>query len=232
MVEASQTIGQKSAWRDTVTWYTHKTKFASFAVSVCKPLFGLLAKVECEGLENVPASSPCIVAANHFSIYDPIYVGVYLPRYPHFMAKIELYKNPLFGWVIRQLGSFPVYRGEGDTWALEQAGRVLAAGEILSMFPEGTRSGRKARLKRGKIGAVKLALEHQVPIVPVAVWGTHCIKINLRRDQVNIKVGEPLDVAAIAGPSPDKRETPRELTTVLMQKIAEMLPPEHRGIYA
>jgi 1-acyl-sn-glycerol-3-phosphate acyltransferase len=232
MVDTLQTISQNNDWRDTVTWYTHETNLTRFVKMLCWKLFHLLAKVECEGLDNVPDRGPCIAVANHFSLYDVIYVGLHLPRHPYFMAKIELYKNPLFAWIIRQMGSFPVYRGERDAWALAQAGRVLADGQILFMFPEGTRSRGKAQLRRGKIGAIRLALEHQVPVVPIAVWGTQNVNINLKRDTINIRAGEPLDVIAMAGPPPYKREIPRELTTVLMKRIAAMLPPEHRGVYA
>jgi 1-acyl-sn-glycerol-3-phosphate acyltransferase len=231
MVDSSQTMSPKRDWRDTVTWYTYETKFSRFAKAVCRPPLYSLARVECVGLENIPPSGPGIVAANHFSLLDVLYMGVQLPRYPHFMAKKELYKYPLFGWILRHLGSFPVYRGEGDGWALAQAGRVLEAGQILFMFPEGTRSGRKAQLRRGKAGAVKLALKHQVPLIPAAIWGTQNFKIGWKRMKVNIQVGESLDMVALAGPPPYKRDIPRQLTTLMMQKIAEMLPPEHRGMY-
>jgi 1-acyl-sn-glycerol-3-phosphate acyltransferase len=231
MVNSSQeTISQKSNWRDRVTWYTYETGFTRFIKALFRPFTNSLAKLECVGFENVPTNGPCIVAANHFSFFDVIYMGIYLPRYPHFMAKKELYEYPLFGWAIRHLGSFPVYRGERDAWALSQAGRVLEAGQILFMFPEGTRSGRKAQLRRGKPGAVKLALEHRAPIIPVAIWGTQDFKLGWKRMTVNIQIGEPLDVVSMAGPPPYKHET-RQLTTLMMQKIAEMLPPEHRGMY-
>ncbi|MBN1994137.1 MAG: 1-acyl-sn-glycerol-3-phosphate acyltransferase [Anaerolineae bacterium] len=231
MTDLTPSAAKKSDWRDTVTWYNYETGFTRFARTVLKSLFWAMARVECTGLENIPPAGPGIVASNHFSLYDIIYTGLALPRHPHFMAKRELYKNPLFGWAIRQLGSFPVNRGEGDTWAMGQAGQVLAAGQLLFMYPEGTR-GRTAQLKRGKVGVVKLALEHQVPVIPTAVWGTQDFAIGWKRTQIHICIGEPLDVATLAGSPPYKHEVPRELTTLMMQKIAEMLPPEHRGVYA
>jgi 1-acyl-sn-glycerol-3-phosphate acyltransferase len=148
------------------------------------------------------------------------------------MAKKELFKNPLLGWIIRSGGSFPVNRGEGDAWALAQAGRVLDDGAILFMFPEGTRSKKKAALKRGKVGAVKLALEYQVPIVPAAIWGTEKFKIGIRNNDINIRFAEPVDVVARAGEPPYRHEVYRELTTGIMQKIASMLPEKYRGFYA
>jgi 1-acyl-sn-glycerol-3-phosphate acyltransferase len=230
-VDTTESLSQTIDWRDNVTWYTYENRVTRIIKAIIRPLFFNMAKVEHMGIENVPISGPCIVAANHFSFFDVIYMGLSVPRHPHFMAKRELYKNPAFGWLIRQLGSFPVYRGERDTWALAQAGRVLEAGQILFMYPEGTR-GRKARLKRGKVGAVKLALQYQVPVVPSAVWETRNFKVGWRRSKVNIVFGKPLDIVALAGPPPHKHETLRELTTMLMQEIADKLPPECRGVYA
>jgi 1-acyl-sn-glycerol-3-phosphate acyltransferase len=232
MTDKLQTTSDKMHWRDSVTWYTQETPFMRIIQFLAKPFFYALAQVDHEGFDNVPLKGPCVVAANHISNLDTIYMGASLPRYPHFMAKRELYKNPFFAWFIRQLGSFPVNRGESDPWALKQAGRILDAGQILFMFPEGTRSGRKAKMKRAKVGAVKLALEHRAPIVPAAIWGTQDFHFGLRQNnKISIRVGQPLDVVAMAGSPPYNQKTYRELTTVLMQQIAAMLPPTHRGVY-
>jgi len=220
-------------WRDNVTWYTGDTFVGKLARAILRPLFSAMDHTTIEGLDNIPVDGPCIVAANHFSLFDIITVGLVLPRLPHFMAKAELFKNPVLGWVIRKGGSFPVNRGEGDTWALEQAGRVLTGGSILFMFPEGTRGkGQKAKLKRGKVGVVKLALDYQVPVIPTAVLGTQDFKIGWKQNNITIRFGEPLDVVALAGAPPYKHEVSRELTTVMMRQIAALLPPEYRGFYA
>jgi len=219
-------------WRDTVTWYTYETNFIRLICFLARPLFGFLAQVDCDGLENIPTSGPCIVASNHLSNVDVLYMGAFLPRFPHFMAKKELYRNPLFGWLIRQLGSFPVNRGESDPWALRQAGLVLEAGQSLFMFPEGTRSGRRAQMRRGKVGTIKLALEHHAAVVPAAIWGTENFRPGLRHNnRVTIRVGRPLDIETIAGAGPWPHHTYRELTDQLMQEIAAMLPPSYRGVY-
>jgi 1-acyl-sn-glycerol-3-phosphate acyltransferase len=219
-------------WRDTKTWYTYETWFAGQAKFYVGAILHQMAQVECEGFDTFPMSGPCIVASNHFSLWDVLYLGVNMPRFPHFMAKRELFKNPLMAWGIRQVGAFPVNRGTGDLWAMAQAGRVLADGEVLCMFPEGTRGKHKTELKQGKAGVVKLALQHQTPIVPTAIWGTEIFKIGWKRNKIHIRTGPPLDVAQLAGPPPYKHEVPRELTTLVMQRIAAMLPPEYRGIYA
>jgi len=219
-------------WRDTVTWYTHETNFIWFIRFAARRFFSLLAQVDCQGEENIPSSGPAVLAANHLSNLDVAYMGAFLPRYPHFMAKKELYKNPIFGWFIRQMGSFPVNRGESDPWALQQGGRVLAAGQLLFMFPEGTRSGQQAQLRRGKVGAVKLALQQQAPVIPAAIWGTEKFRFGWgRRNLIHIRVGRPIDVVALAGPQPWRQDIYRELTEQVMQQIATMLPPDYRGLY-
>jgi 1-acyl-sn-glycerol-3-phosphate acyltransferase len=232
MDDIPSSAAQAVDWRDTLTWYTQETNFIRFIRFLGRPFFSLLAQVDYRGWENIPASGPGVVATNHISNLDAAYMGAFLPRFPHFMAKRELYQNPLFGWFIRQLGSFPVNRGESDPWALRQAGRVLEAGQLLFMFPEGTRSRGRAQLKRAKVGSVKLALEHQSPLVPAAIWGTENFRFGRRRNnQIHIRVGQPLDVVAMAGPPPWHHDTYRELTTQLMQQIAAMLPPSYRGVY-
>ncbi|HEX9924649.1 MAG TPA: lysophospholipid acyltransferase family protein [Anaerolineae bacterium] len=220
------------AWRDSVTWYTYETQFAKKVRAAGKIVFSRLARIECVGLENVPAEGGCIVASNHINNFDVIFLSLYSPRFLHFMAKMELYKNPIIAWIIRLGGSFPVQRGEKDAWALQQAGRVLNRGQVLFMFPEGTRSGKKAQLRRGKIGAIKLAVENRVPIVPTAIFGTEHFQLRLKHsNEIRLEFGQPLDVAALAGPPPYEYGTFRDLTTVLMERIAALLPPAHRGIY-
>lgn len=218
-------------WRDNFTWYTHETRVARLIKTLGRPLFRLLATTEYVGLENIPPSGPFVMAFNHISNFDVPYIVIHLPRHPFFMAKKELFKYG-FGWVARQFGGFPINRGERDPWAMAQAGRVLEAGQMLFMFPEGTRSGQQARLKRGKIGAVKLALEYQVPIVPAAISGTQNFQVGLRRNKVRIEVGQPLDVVALAGPPPYEHATLQKLTDLMMRRIAVMLPPAQRGYYA
>lgn len=231
MEHRSPTTDAFEEWRNKATWYTHETTFMRFVRVVGRFIIRLLVHIECTGLDHIPAG-PCIVAPNHINDFDTLAIGYCLPRFPFFMAKRELYQNPIFGLVLRWLGTFPVSRGERDTWALEQAGRVLEGGQILCMFPEGTRSGRQARLGRGKPGAVKLGLAHQVPVIPTAIIGTQNIFSSLKRPKVVIQLGQPLDVGAMAGPPPHSHAKFQEMTTILMKQIAAMLPPDQRGVYA
>lgn len=220
-------------WRDNYHWFTHETLLAKACKTGYKLVLPLLTQIERVGFENFPQQGPCVITCNHISNFDPLFVGVYLPRYPHFMAKVNLYRNRIIRWFFRAGGSFPVYRGQKDRWAFEQAGRVLAAGEVLFMFPEGTRSKHKAQLQRGKIGAVKFAIEHQAKIVPMAIIGTQNIRPGIRvHNKVRMEIAPPLEVEQLAKHSPPyDYETLRYLTDCLMQQIAAMLPPENRGVY-
>jgi len=232
MIDTEPTPSPKSDWRESLTWYTHETLFIQWAKFIVGIPFRLWADVECIGFENIPDQEACIVASNHASYLDIIYLTLHLPRHPHFMAKQELYKNPIASWFFRMGGTFPVERGEVDTWAWQQAGRVLQAGQMLCIFPEGTRS-RTGKLKRAKLGAVKLALEHNVPILPVAISGTQNFRFDWRprRPKFVIRCGRPLDMTALAEESSHEHKSARELTTILMNQIAEMLPPAYRGVY-
>lgn len=228
----TETTTPRVDWRDSLTWYTHETITCKTIKSVGGLYFRAVAAVECIDFNHIPAAGPCIVASNHVSNLDVVYLALYLPRHPHFMAKVELYKNPVLAWGIRKCGSFPVHRRENDAWAIQQAGRVLTDGQLLCMFPEGTRSKGQAQLRRGKVGAVKLALDYKVPLIPVAVTGTHNFRLQgWRGHKITLRAAPPLDVAALAGSPPYQPDTLRELTAVLMQRIAAMLPPAQRGIY-
>jgi 1-acyl-sn-glycerol-3-phosphate acyltransferase len=231
MANVSTRSDQNDDWRDRLTWYTYETFVIRLIKTVGRPLVWPFLKIEYTGLENIPASGPCILASNHINDIDVISFGAVMPRHPHFMAKSELYRNPVFAWFIRQGGSFPVNRGESDAWALRQAGRVLEAGQMVCMFPEGTRAGAKAQLRKGKVGAVKLALDYHAPVVPAAILGAQNFSWK-KRTLITVQVGQPLDFSAMAGPPPYEYHQLRDLTTTLMQHIAAMLPPEHRGVYA
>ncbi len=217
-------------WRDRVQWYTHQTVTARLIKGIAAPFFQIIARSEHHGVENIPKNGGLVLVCNHISLFDVPYIVIQLPRHPHFMAKKELFKGA-FAWVVRMFGGFPINRGERDTWAMEQSGRVLGAEQVLFMFPEGTRSGQEAQLKRGKIGAVRLALEHQVPVLPMSVLGTQHIEWGWRKNHITLHFGEPMDVVAMAGEPPYSNETLQDITDQMMQRIAAMLPPAHRGYY-
>ncbi|HET8912300.1 MAG TPA: lysophospholipid acyltransferase family protein [Ktedonobacteraceae bacterium] len=190
-------------------------------------LFTIIAKVRLRGRYNVPSNGACIVVANHLSWLDVPMIPVYIHRKVVFMAKEELFYSKA-GWLVRFLGAFPVKRGEGDRQALRTADEQLKAGNIVVIFPEGTRSKTHA-LAKAHSGMGMIALRSGVPVVPVAIWGSEKVFKNFGAP-VTISYGEPITLK----PKGQKirREDIEEATELVMHKIAEMLPPEYRGVYA
>jgi 1-acyl-sn-glycerol-3-phosphate acyltransferase len=188
-----------------------------------------------EGVEQLPPreAGGVLIAMNHVHYMDIPVIGAMLPFSYRlsWVAKSELLANPLLGWWFRQMQVIPIRRGKRDLNALEESARALRAGAVLLIFPEGTR-GKTGVLREGRGGAVRLAMQAGVPIVPVAIMGTeHGLKGTLTRKPVLLRMGKPYTV----GPTPDGKIPPElmeQLTNEMMFRIAELLPPERRGAYA
>ncbi len=123
------------------------------------------------GSERVPAAGPAIIACNHKNFLDPFFVGLATRRPVRYMAKVELIDGS-FGALLVRLGAFPVRRGESDADALETAREILSSGDVVVMFPEGTRVEQPDALGSPRHGAGRLAVETGAPIVPAAITGT------------------------------------------------------------
>jgi 1-acyl-sn-glycerol-3-phosphate acyltransferase len=166
------------------------------------PVVRLLFRTTWLGRENVPATGGAVLASNHFSNTDgwPLALGVFPRRRVRFMAKSELFRPPL-GAVIHALGGFPVDRNRPDRDALQHAIDLCAGGEIVVMFPEGTRR-RKGLVKRfvaePHTGAARIALRAGVPLIPAAVKGTDSLRT---LGPVSVVYGAPIDVDDLTGES-------------------------------
>jgi 1-acyl-sn-glycerol-3-phosphate acyltransferase len=193
-------------------------------VSISRAILPAIIKVESQGLENLPIDGPVILTSNHLTNYDVFPLQMVIQRPLFFMAKSELHKNQLMDALLRSLGAFPVNRGQRDQWAIQHAARLLEHGQMLALFPEGTRSKGRG-LRAGKTGAARLSLQCGCPLVPVAIDGTHRMFSNFpRRTLIQLVVGELL--------YPKEGETTLGLTDRLMFAIADLLPSELRGVYA
>ena len=136
--------------------------------------FRLLFRAEVEGVENVPKDGPVILAANHMSNWDPPFLACFLPRTVSYMAKQELFKNPIFGAAIRSCYAFPVKRGAADLTAIKTAIQLLKDGHCLALFPEGTRS-RTGEVGKAEAGVGLIAARSKAPVIPAAISGTNKI---------------------------------------------------------
>ena len=210
--------------RENKRYYIEETRVRRFVVSTVRALFPLAARFEVSGAENLPVEGGVVLVCNHLTNFDVFPVQLALPRPVYFMAKAELHENRYLDALLRQLGSFPVQRGARDEWAMRHAQHVLENGQVLGIFPEGTRS-KDHSLRTAKTGAARLAIATQCPLVPLALTGTqHIFQHGLSRANVRVQVGKPIL------PRPD--DSPLSLTDTLMFTLAEMLPERMRGVYA
>jgi 1-acyl-sn-glycerol-3-phosphate acyltransferase len=144
------------------------------------------------GTDRIPDEGPVIIASNHVSNWDPILVGLGCRREVHFMAKEELFRNPLLGAVIRAFNAIPVHRGRLDRRALRAAAEVLRGGEVLLMFPGGRRE-ESGEISDPKAGVGFIACMNEAPVVPAYITGTDRLaRAFLSGGGVEVKYGTPI----------------------------------------
>jgi len=139
--------------------------------------FKLFFRAEIIGKENVPEEGAVILAANHMSNWDPPFLACFLSRTVSYMAKQELFENPVFGAAITNCHAFPVKRGAADRGAIKTAIQVLKQGNCLGLFPEGTRS-HGGQMHKAEAGVGLIAAKTNAPVVPTAIIGTDRIMTN------------------------------------------------------
>jgi 1-acyl-sn-glycerol-3-phosphate acyltransferase len=196
-----------------------------------KIAFGLLIKVDgVAGLDNFPTNGPAIIMINHIAFVDPIVVMGCLPRQIVPMAKIEAYHYPMIGIFPRLWDAIPVHRGEFDRSALRKALRVLRAGEVILVAPEGTRG---PALGSGKEGIAYLAALSRAPIIPVAIEGTEgfprLYPFGWKGPGAFIRIGQPFRYRI--GTEHADRALLRTMTDEAMYYLAALLPEKRRGVY-
>lgn len=205
--------------------------------AIVVPVVGLMARIEVEGAENLPIDGPYVLAPNHYSEIDPLIVAVAtwkMGRAPRFLAKESLFRVPVLGWALRATGMVPVARASASGSArqtLEAAEALTTEGRGVIVYPEGTLTRDPAMWPmRGKTGAVRLALEADIPVIPLAHWGVQqimprygtSVSVWPPRKRVRILVGEPVDLSAHRAQN-GRSPALVPATAVVMDRIADLL---------
>jgi glycerol-3-phosphate dehydrogenase (NAD(P)+) len=156
------------------------------------------------GREHVPREGGVILAANHKSFLDPFVIGCCVRRPVYFVAKRELFEKRWQGWLLNALGAFPIRRGESDEESMETAKAIARRGDVVVIFPEGTRIRGAEQLGKAKRGVGRLALETGVPVVPIALTGTQRARRGLliRPVKVRVRFGPALRFPSVETASP------------------------------
>ncbi len=186
-----------------------------------------LLRLAVRGVENVPLTGGLLLAMNHLGDADPIVVVGFAPRQVEVIGKAEILRWPIFGALARGYGMLAVRRGQPDRETLNMALDVLKSGRALLIAPEG-RESRSGAMEAAKGGAAFLAIHGNIPVLPIAITGTENRKVysqwmRLQRPCVTLTFGQPFTL-----PSDIRR---REAADLIMRNIAELLPPEYRGVY-
>jgi 1-acyl-sn-glycerol-3-phosphate acyltransferase len=200
---------------------THEAGWTyEFVRMLLTPVAMLLYRTRGIQTVNVPADGPAIVAPNHFSNMDHFFAGVYLRRKMRFMAKSQLFGNPILNYIFRIGGVFPVRRGHHDEEAFVTAHSILNRGGCVLMYCEGGRS-RTGGLGEARPGVGRIALESGVPVVPVAIHGSLGVRKwrKLRFPKVTVQYGEPIPFDVVEHPT---REQQLEAAQTVFNSVKEM----------
>ncbi len=206
----------------------------------------LFYRIEHHGMEHIPRQGPCVIAPNHQTFLDPVFVGAFVPRRVRFLAREDLFRIPLFGPFIRYLGAFPVDRSRPQKSAYLQCQEVLEVNrQCLILFPEGQRA-RDGAVQEFKLGAVRLALSFRAALVPCSILGGYHVWPPHRKlprpGKIHVIFHPPLEVPEDFGRNPveDKirlREIGRELQARVLQpsgrinfltRLPGALPPDEK----
>jgi 1-acyl-sn-glycerol-3-phosphate acyltransferase len=208
---------------------------------VLGPILRLLFRPWVEGEENIPEEGAAIFASNHLSFSDSIFLPLVVPRRMTFLAKSDYFtgrglKGRLTAAFFKGVGQLPVDRsgGKASNAALNSGLRVLRRGELLGIYPEGTRSP-DGRLYRGRTGVARMALEGKVPVIPVAMIGTDKAqptgKVIPRIMRIGVRIGKPLDFSRYEGME-DDRFVLRSITDEIMYELMLLSGQEYVDMYA
>ena len=206
-----------------------------------RPLLRIFFKVDVQGLNNIPASGGAILASNHLSVSDSVFLPASLERSVVFLAKDDYFngkgiKGRIVAWFFRNINQLPMDRSDGQKSAesLASAKSALNEGKLLGIYPEGTRSP-DGRLYRAKLGVAKLALETGVPVIPVAMINTDKVQPIGQRlphpGRVGIKIGKALDFSHLRAEAADPKVM-RQVADEIRQAINRLSGQTYADVYA
>ena len=185
------------------------------------PLMWLIFRPVRRGTENLKTKGPLIIVCNHWHITDPVFLGCLLPRTIHFMAKKELFQNPVLSFIFEKLMfAFPVDRGRADLSSMKKAISLLKEGKVFGIFPEGTRNvtGEMDSLEKG---AAFLALKTGAKILPI-----YMEPVTFRKMRVHMTIGETMDPEEVSKRHPGK---PVDVLTQAIEDRLQLLRIQTEG---
>ena len=231
---AKPVLSEEQLLRSDVSPLIGAIAFGTRLISRC------YTRVRIEGdTDAIPRDGPVILAANHISNADAVLIGAFitprLGRRIHWLGKKEMFDWPIVGFIARNGGIIPVDRGAADVEAFRVARRILDAGNVLMVFPEGTRSP-TGELQPPKDGLAMLALRTNATIVPIGISNTDRVwpkgrPIPLPGKHATMRIGEPFKLGDLLPPEMDRKAAKGLATTLIMRRIAALLDPRHRGTY-
>ena len=203
-------------------------KFYGGAMKVFGSAFKRVYHMKFKYTENIPKDGKYIVALNHTCALDPVFVALAdgMPEL-HFMAKAELFENPVVAWVITHLYGFPVKRGQGDTTAIDYAKKIINEGHILAISPEGKRIKDKNGVpQKAKAGVALISRDTGADILPVAI----CCKNKIKKgEHVTVCIGELIKAQELGIDENSSREEIKDAANIVMEKISQIRERELSG---
>lgn len=185
--------------------------------AVCRIFFRLLYRIKIQGNQNIPNENGVLLCSNHIHYLDPPLVGSFLKREVRFMAKVELFEAPILKSFLPRFGAFPINRGKSDRKALRTGLKLLEEGEMVGVFPEGTRS-KTGELSKGLTGVGFFALRSSAAVVPCAVIGPYKLF-----GTIHVIYGKPLNMDYLR----EEKASPEVVTEAIMQGIQDLID-EHK----
>jgi 1-acyl-sn-glycerol-3-phosphate acyltransferase len=213
----------------------HTQTFRALMRPVFRLIFHILSQVRIQGLENVPKHGPYLIAINHISLYEPPFILAFWPTPLEAAGAVEIWQRPGQNMLVRLYGGIPVHRGNYDRSLIETMLAVLQSGRPLLIAPEGGR-GHQIGMRQALPGAAYIIDQAGVPVIPVGIVGaTDDFLENAlhgKRPIIEMRIGQVIHLPTINGKGEQRRLARQRNTDLIMHRIAALLPPEYRGVYA